>query len=47
MDVYQKGMSEGMHSDFGQLILDQVNEKQRVLEGQNILLERNYTQSKA
>lgn len=31
LEVYRNGGNEQMHSDFGQIILDQINEKQKVL----------------
>ena len=36
-----------MHSDFGQLILDQVNERQRLLANENNMLERAHHQNKS
>lgn len=30
-EVYRNGGNEKMHSDFGQIILDQINEKQKAL----------------
>lgn len=36
-----------MHSDFGQIILDQVNEKQKSLVEENARLERDYQKYKA
>ena len=47
MDLYKNGNSEAMHSDFGQLILDQVNERQKILVEENVKLERDYQRYKS
>lgn len=47
MDLYKNGGSDSMHSDFGQLILDQVNERQKVLVEENSRLERDYQRYKS
>jgi flagellar biosynthesis chaperone FliJ len=47
VEVYQRGNNQQMHSDFGNIILEQINEKQRVLVDQNAILERDYQRSKA
>jgi hypothetical protein len=36
-----------MNSDFGQIILQQINEKQKVLVEENIRLERDYQRYKS
>ena len=47
LEVYRNGGSEKIHSDFGQIILDQVNEKQKCLVEENSRLERDYQKYKS
>lgn len=40
IDVYKKDSSEKLGSDFGQIILQQINEKQKFLANENSRLDR-------
>lgn len=47
LEVYRNGGSEKIHSDFGQIILGQINEKQKCLVEENTRLEREYQKHKS
>lgn len=47
MEVYKNGISEEMHSDFGQLIQDQIYSKHKLLTLENDKLTRDYHHFKA
>ena len=47
MEVYRNGGNQKMNSDFGQIILDQINEKQKLLVEENTKLERDYQRYKS
>ncbi len=42
IDVYKKDSSEKLGADFGQIILQQINEKQKFLSAENSRLDREY-----
>lgn len=47
IDVYKKDSSEKLGSDFGQIILQQINEKQKFLANENSRLDREYQRYKS
>lgn len=47
IDVYKKDSSEKLGADFGQIILQQINEKQKFLANENSRLDREYQRYKS